>query len=103
MLQDRLRLVGRRIRELRKTRGMTQARLAELADLSVNYLGKVERGEAQATLKSLFAIADSLQVNSSAFFSPLDRAEITDPELHMDKHEIVRRMRELMDVLADLP
>ena len=82
---------------------MTQVRLAELADLSVNYLGKVERGEAQATLKSLFTIADSLQVNPSVFFTPLDRPQIADPELRLDKHEIARRVRELMDELADLP
>ncbi len=77
--------------------------LAELADLSTDYLGKVERGESQATLESLFSIADALKVNPSVFLTPLDKAETTNPDLRLDKHDIVRRVRELMDVLADLP
>jgi len=44
-----------------------------------------------------------LKVNPSVFFAPLDRAEIADPELRVDKNEIARRVRELMDVLANLP
>ena len=40
-------------------------------------------------LESLFSIADALKVNPSVFFTPLDRAEITNPELRLDRHDIV--------------
>ncbi len=92
-MQQRLKILGKRVRELREERRMTQAKLAEQADLSTNYIGEIERGEAQATLDSLFAIMDALEVNPSLLFTPLDRPQ--------DKEEILKRTRELLDLLAD--
>ena len=66
---------------------------AAKADLSTNYIGEIERGEAQATLDSLFAIMDALEINPSLLFTPLDRPQ--------DKEEILKRTRELLDLLAD--
>ncbi len=92
-MQQRLKILGKRVRELREERKMTQAKLAEQADLSTNYIGEIERGEAQATLDSLFAIMDALEINPSLLFTPLDRPQ--------DKEEILKRTRELLDLLAD--
>ncbi len=92
-MQQRLKILGKRVRELREERRMTQAKLAEQADLSTNYIGEIERGEAQATLDSLFAIMDALEINPSLLFTPLDRPQ--------DKEEILKRTRELLDLLAD--
>ena len=92
-MQQRLKILGKRVRELREERRMTQAELAEQADLSTNYIGEIERGEAQATLDSLFAIMDALEINPSLLFTPLDRPQ--------DKEEILKRTRELLDLLAD--
>ena len=92
-MQQRLKILGKRVRELREERRMTQAKLAEKADLSTNYIGEIERGEAQATLDSLFAIMDALEINPSLLFTPLDRPQ--------DKEEILKRTRELLDLLAD--
>lgn len=93
MLQQRLKILGNRVRELREERKMTQAELAEQADLSTNYIGEIERGEAQATLESLFAVMDALEANPSLLFTPLDRPE--------NKQEILKRTRELLDRLED--
>ncbi len=92
-MQQRLKILGNRVRELREERRMTQAKLAEQADLSTNYIGEIERGEAQATLDSLFAIMDALEINPSLLFTPLDRPQ--------DKEELLKRTRELLDLLAD--
>ena len=41
---------------------MSQEKLAELADLSRNFIGTVERGEDTISLDSLFRIAQALGV-----------------------------------------
>lgn len=51
-------LIGRRIKETRKRKNLSQAMLAEFADLSVAYIGHIETGRKQASLDSLIRIAN---------------------------------------------
>ncbi|MDA2934724.1 helix-turn-helix domain-containing protein [Acidobacteria bacterium AH-259-D05] len=83
--------MGERIQKLRKEKKLSQAKLAELADLSTNYIGTIERGEAEPTLSSIFAIADALKVNTSFLLATADRRE--------SKEETMERIRELLDML----
>jgi transcriptional regulator with XRE-family HTH domain len=55
--------VGRRIRELREQRGISQEVLAERASLHRTYIGGVERGLRNPSLKSLQRIANGLGVD----------------------------------------
>lgn len=57
---------GREVRRLRKARRLTIERLAELAELSTNYLGAVERGEKNPSLGTIIGIARGLQVPAGA-------------------------------------
>ena len=52
--------LGQTIRSRRKTLGITQPHLAELANISVNTLYKLERGEANPTLETIIKLADVL-------------------------------------------
>ncbi|MCG8501243.1 MAG: helix-turn-helix domain-containing protein [Firmicutes bacterium] len=54
--------LGKRIREERLKVGLTQERLAEYAEISVAYMGRVERGEKNITVKTLIKIVDALGV-----------------------------------------
>ena len=54
--------VGYRIRDLREEKGLTQEKLAGLADLHRAYIGQVERGEKNLGLKNLAKIAQALGV-----------------------------------------
>lgn len=55
--------VGELIRSNRKTKGISQAELAHRAGIARAYVGKLENGEFNITLKTLWDIAEALQVS----------------------------------------
>lgn len=55
--------VGFRIRELRQDRGLSQEKLAQMADLHRAYIGQIERGEKNIGVENLQKIANALNVN----------------------------------------
>jgi transcriptional regulator with XRE-family HTH domain len=61
--------VGLQIRQLRKQRGLTLAKLAEAAGVSVPFISLVERNMAQPSVKTLHAISRALGVTISWFFN----------------------------------
>jgi transcriptional regulator with XRE-family HTH domain len=58
-----LTLIGKRVREKRKERGLSQEQLGEKAGLHFSYIGGVERSEKNITVSSLQKIADALEVD----------------------------------------
>jgi transcriptional regulator with XRE-family HTH domain len=60
--------VGFRIREVRQEQGLSQEKLAALADLHRAYIGQIERGEKNIGLKNLEKIAKALHVNIKELF-----------------------------------
>lgn len=60
--------LGNKIRIERKKRKFSQEKLAELADLNRNFIGMIERGETNITVKNLENIAIALKVNIKDLF-----------------------------------
>ncbi len=56
--------IGKNVRKYRKQQGLTQEQLAEMSNLSTNYLGAIERGEKTLTLKTLVSIVDALDITA---------------------------------------
>lgn len=56
---------GRRVRELRKKRGMSQEALALEAGLDRSYVGGVERGERNIALVNIEKLAEALGTKAS--------------------------------------
>ena len=63
---SRLQILGSNIAKYRLKKGLSQEKLAELVDLSREYITRVERGQKNISLKKLFAITDALGVDFSA-------------------------------------
>ena len=55
-------LLGQRIREQRRKKGWTMDKLAEKANLSVNYVGDLERGVKTPSLDTFIRIVEALDV-----------------------------------------
>lgn len=67
---DILKQFGERVRDLRKAQGLSQEELAEKADLHYTYIGGVERGERNLSLKSIERIASALKIEIRELFIP---------------------------------
>ena len=61
-MPDARKLFGNRVRGLRLRRGLSQEKLAELADLHRNYVGGIERGERNVSLINIVKLAHALAV-----------------------------------------
>jgi transcriptional regulator with XRE-family HTH domain len=60
--------LGKTIRSARKQQGLTQPRLAAQSRIHVSHLSKIERGQANVTLGSLFAITGALGTTVAGLF-----------------------------------
>lgn len=59
---------GKRIRALRKERGISQERLALMSGLDRSYVGGVERGERNVSILNIWRLAEALKMNPGGFF-----------------------------------
>lgn len=61
--------VGRRIQEVRRSRGLTQAELSQMVDLSTKYISNVECGFKMPKLNTFVSIANALQCDANLLLS----------------------------------
>ena len=76
-MSDINKILGARIRKLRKEANFTQEELAEKADISMKYLGEIERGRGNPTLKNIEGLASVLGMEASELlnFGELDKSD----------------------------
>lgn len=69
MAKADLKKLGKNIRHLRKSKRLSQEKLAELINRSRNYVGMIERAEVNTPVDTLFTIAKVLNVDIKELFS----------------------------------
>jgi transcriptional regulator with XRE-family HTH domain len=76
--------LGRAIRELRRSAGISQEGLAELSRLHRTYVGGIERGERNLSFSNLLRLANALGVQPSELLERserLSRPAVSDREM----------------------
>lgn len=59
---------GAKLAYVRKTKKFSQMKLAEIVDMNFNYIGQIERGEANVTIHTMKILADALDVEMKELF-----------------------------------
>lgn len=99
--------IGERIKYSRKTAGITQERLAELTNVTVQYISALERGLAGTSVITLINICMVLHVSSDFILMNRELPMVMSPEyrrleyLDNEQKEIVTRgINVMMDAMA---
>lgn len=77
-----LKTVGLKIRAIRKSKKLSQEKLAELSEIHFTHISDIENGKTNASVHSLYAIASALKVPYSELVSfPSGKADKIETEL----------------------
>lgn len=74
MVGDLQRAVGANLRRIREEMGLSQERFAEVVGVHRTYMGGLERGERNLTLRSLEGLAETLKVDPVSLMAPTPKA-----------------------------
>jgi transcriptional regulator with XRE-family HTH domain len=72
-LSPQHRALGDALRELRTSRELTQETLGDRSGLTTNYVGDMERGERNVSVRALWQLADGLGVPASELLREAER------------------------------
>lgn len=66
-------LFGRRLAEIRKEKGIAQDKLAIKCDIARSFVGEVERGKRNLSLRNICKLAIGLEVTTAELLSLIDK------------------------------
>ena len=69
MKKDICKLFGKKIRKLRHNKGWSQEKLSEVTEFHRTYIGMVERGERNPSLKSIERFAEAFGLKLDELFT----------------------------------
>lgn len=81
---------GKRLRDIRRRMDMTQEKLADSADMSVQYISDIERGKRNPSLSSIETLARALDMSVSDLFD-MEEFQIGAEEM---KDKLVARIQQ---------
>ena len=63
---------GLRVQKLRKSKNLSQEQFANICELHRTYIGMIERGEKNITLKNIYKLANALNISIADLFKDLN-------------------------------
>lgn len=84
-MRNELQLIGRRIKTLRMSRGVSQLDLAEAINMSQTNLSNVESGRTASTVQVLIKISRVLNCKLADFFVDIDNAPANEHKVEAPK------------------
>ncbi|UFS58394.1 helix-turn-helix domain-containing protein [Subtercola endophyticus] len=87
------RIVGERIRATRQKLGLSQEDVAELSEMHVTNVGKIERGQSNPSLSTLVALAAALNADPGVWVAGLTGAMIPGRTHQLSAAELIRERR----------
>ncbi len=99
--------VGRRIQQVRKARGLTQAELSQMVDLSTKYISNVECGFKMPKLNTFVSIANALQCDANLLLTDVldvttgQESGLISKKLLALSPEEQRRILRVLEVMID--
>ncbi|MEO8715018.1 MAG: helix-turn-helix transcriptional regulator [Acetobacteraceae bacterium] len=95
--------VGKRIRELRQDKNMTQKQLSELSDIKATYITLIEAAGVNLSLKLLQRLADALGVTPRDLLPARDQGETPSVTIEIVRKKVAdlaEQVRNLEAVVA---
>ena len=81
------------LRQRRLALRLTQEQLAELAGVSLQHIGEIERGQGNPTLNSLVKLSDALDISLSELFENSEQYK-SEKEMRDLLHQLVEQSSE---------
>lgn len=96
-------LIGTRIKSVRKEKGRTQEWLAEKIDVTVGYVSQIERGITKVNLETLGEIGAALETDISYFLSGVSTGQETylKNELHQKFEMLSERDKKIVNEIIE--
>lgn len=92
-------LLGNKIRDHRQANDLTQEKLSKMTDISISFIGHIERGTRKASVETLIRIVRSLDISmdellSGATCDTLAERRIHNPIAHLNA---IRRELDILE------
>jgi transcriptional regulator with XRE-family HTH domain len=78
-----VKLIGRKIRQLRKAHNLTQTELSARVGIQQSDLSRMEKGEYRVSLDTLFRILSEFQMSFGEFFDEMARESLSDRDMRL--------------------
>ena len=92
--------MGERVRRLREMNGWTQSELAERVNVSGSFIGHIERGEKKASVDTVVALCNALEVSPSVLLQDSLSDAVMQSQLAFDAQS-EDLMKGIMSVLRE--